>query len=89
MSVFLTDIFGGDSFSQKKPSGVPVQKTLDKFDKPPSRAVIVGDGDTDINSGKTAGILTVGVTYGFRGIEPVREADIIIDDIVELKRHLK
>ena len=41
----------------------------------------------DINTGKNAGILTCGVTYGLGSRKSLEEsnADYIIDDLLELK----
>ena len=52
----------------------------------PSRALYVGDTDVDMETGRRAGMLTVGVTWGFRGVEELRNAgaDRIIDHPLEL-----
>lgn len=52
----------------------------------PSRALYVGDTDVDMETGRRAGMLTAGVTWGFRGIEELRKAgaDRIIDHPLEL-----
>ncbi len=44
----------------------------------------MGDSNFDIQAGKSAGIITVAVTYGFRGRESLGDADFIIDDIEQL-----
>jgi phosphoglycolate phosphatase len=46
---------------------------------------MVGDSDTDILTGKNAGVLTCGVTYGF-GAQTLENVspDLIIDDMREL-----
>lgn len=84
----FSHVFGGDSFEEKKPSAAPIRKILALVGAPAAASVIVGDGDTDINSGRAAGILTIGVTYGFRGRPPVAHADIVIDSISALTEHL-
>ena len=63
-----------------------VQLILDQFDIAPTEALIVGDGDTDIEAGKRAGIITCGVTYGLSNKETVRAAqpDVTIDSLTEL-----
>lgn len=54
-----------------------------------SETAFVGDSDTDIATGKNAGMLTVGCAWGYRGREVLRiaGADLIVDapcDIAEL-----
>jgi phosphoglycolate phosphatase len=79
-------IVGGDSGPQKKPDPSLLNYVLDRFQLPAARALMVGDGDTDIEAGKRAGMLTCGVTYGLRPREELVAAgpDILIDDLAEL-----
>ncbi|MBI5055957.1 MAG: HAD-IA family hydrolase [Nitrospirae bacterium] len=72
-------VFGSDSVPEKKPSPVPVLKLLEKFNITREEAVIIGDSNFDIESGKAAGIKTIAVTYGFRKREILKDADFIID----------
>ncbi|HZA55891.1 MAG TPA: HAD-IA family hydrolase, partial [Candidatus Udaeobacter sp.] len=82
-------IVGGDSGPQKKPDPALLNYVLDRFQLPAARALMVGDGDTDIEAGKRAGVLTCGVTYGLRPREELVAAgpDILIDDLAELSRY--
>ena len=57
-------ILGGDSAAQKKPHPALLNHVLAQFDIAPNRALMIGDGDTDIEAGKRAGVVTCGVTYG-------------------------
>jgi phosphoglycolate phosphatase len=77
-------VLGSDSAEERKPSPKPLQKALAVFGVGKDEAVIVGDSNYDIEAGKAAGVHTVGVTYGFRGIESLRAADRIISAISEL-----
>ena len=47
--------------------------------------VIIGDRNQDIEAGKKNGIYTIGCSYGFSLQDELEEADLIIDDISELK----
>jgi len=58
-------IYGGDSFPEKKPSKLPIEKILKQFSIPQKQAVIIGDSPNDINAGKSAGISTIAVLYGY------------------------
>ncbi|MBF0328778.1 MAG: HAD-IA family hydrolase [Nitrospirae bacterium] len=84
LSRFFEVIVGGDTVSSKKPSPEPLNYVLSKLRILPDEAVIVGDSNYDIDAGKDAGMGTVGVTYGFRSIDYLQDADFIIDSIVEL-----
>jgi phosphoglycolate phosphatase len=79
-------ILGGDSAMEKKPHPALLNDVLRRFDVPRDRAVIVGDGDTDMEAGKRAGIVTCGVTYGLGDREKLLAAqpDFIIDNLGEL-----
>jgi 2-phosphoglycolate phosphatase len=82
-------ILGGDSVQQKKPEPSSLNKVLSTFGVSPAKAVIVGDGDTDIYAGKSAGVYTCGVTYGLGGREGLlaAEPDYLVDDLRELKQY--
>lgn len=77
-------VLGSDSTPEKKPSPLPVRMVLEKLNIPASEAVIVGDSDLDIKAGKSAGVLTIAVSYGYRPRELLLEADHIINNIREL-----
>jgi phosphoglycolate phosphatase len=79
-------ILGGDSAMEKKPHPALLNDVLRRFDVPRDRAVIVGDGDTDMEAGKRAGIVTCGATYGLGDREKLLAAqpDFIIDNLGEL-----
>jgi phosphoglycolate phosphatase len=57
-------ILGGDSAPYKKPHPALLQQALARFQLPAYRALMIGDGDIDIEAGKQAGVLTCAVTYG-------------------------
>jgi phosphoglycolate phosphatase len=79
-------ILGGDSVAEKKPHPALLHEALDRFGILPAHAVIVGDGDTDVEAGKRAGVVTCGVTYGLGSKDGLIAAkpDILIDDLAEL-----
>jgi len=84
ISTFFDIIFGSDSVPEKKPSPVPMMKLLKIFNVTSDQALIIGDSNYDIESGKAAGIKTVAVTYGFRSKDVLKNADFIIDGFNEL-----
>jgi phosphoglycolate phosphatase len=83
-------ILGGDSVPRKKPDPAPLRHVLGRLAVPAERAVIVGDGDVDIEAGKRAGIFTCGVTYGMGRKEDLLAArpNFMIDRIADLARFI-
>lgn len=57
--------FGREAFSERKPSPLPIIKIMEKYKVKSSETVIVGDMPDDIQSGKSAGITTIGALYGY------------------------
>ncbi|HEU4341780.1 MAG TPA: HAD-IA family hydrolase [Candidatus Binatia bacterium] len=82
-------ILGGDSVSEKKPHPALLNCALERFRIRASDALMVGDGDIDIEAGRRAGVLTCGVTYGLGSREDLIAAkpDYMIDDLAQLSRY--
>jgi phosphoglycolate phosphatase len=62
---FFTQVYGGNSFDTKKPDPEGARKLLQENGLRPEEAAIVGDSHVDVETGRNAGLWTVGVTYGF------------------------
>ncbi len=77
-------VLGSDSVEEKKPSPKPLLKVLGLFSLQPGEAVIVGDSNFDIEAGIAAGMKTIAVTYGFRDIGSLKDADFLIGHFAEL-----
>lgn len=69
LSQFFTEIYGGDSFKEKKPSPLPIYEIIKKFNLTKEDIVMVGDGANDVMVGKNAGVKTIGVLYGYSSQE--------------------
>jgi 2-phosphoglycolate phosphatase len=82
-------IFGGDSASDKKPHPALLNAALNRFDVAPGKALMVGDGEIDVQAGRGAGVITCGVTYGLGDRKALREAepDVLVDNIADLVRY--
>ncbi len=89
LSGYFDIILGSDSVEEKKPSPKPVLQMLRRFSLRPEEAVIVGDSNYDIDSGKAAGVGTIAVSYGFRRPEFLGGADFLIDSMGELIKILE
>ncbi len=84
LSGYFDIIWGSDSVPEKKPSPVPVLEMLKKVSCGPDEAVMVGDSNYDIEAGRAAGVRTVAVSYGYRHVSLLKDADFIIDNMKEL-----
>src|SRR6266581_1594501 len=62
---FFSQVYGGNSFSTKKPDPEGARKLLEESGVRPEQAAIVGDSHVDVRTGRNAGLWTVGVNYGF------------------------
>ena len=92
-------IFGQDMFHKiqgqtseipRKPSPIGALAVAKEFGALPQECLYCGDTNTDIDTGKAAGMFTIGVTWGFRPRTELEEhhADKIVDhpsEILELE----
>ncbi len=88
---FFMMALGGDSLPNRKPHPEPIEKVIATLETPREKTVFVGDSPIDCETGKRAGIATIGVMYGFRGIEELEQAgfDLLIKNLSELKEILR
>ncbi len=59
-------VYGGNSFEQKKPNPVGVDRLLEEAGAARERALMVGDSSVDVRTARNAGIRCAGVTYGLQ-----------------------
>ena len=82
---FFQTVYGGNSFATKKPDPQGAQALLKEFAVGPGEAMMIGDSDVDVITGRNAGLWTCGVRYGF---DPERldrvPPDVIVDTPGEL-----
>ena len=70
----------------KKPAPDTVFKALEKLGSTADKSVYVGDSEVDVETADNSGLVCIGVTWGFRDREVLKEkgADYIIDKPEEL-----
>jgi phosphoglycolate phosphatase len=73
-------VFGGDSFAQKKPHPAGVEALVREAGVDRARTMMVGDSAVDVATARNAGITCCGVTYGF---QPETLADPAPDLLVD------
>jgi phosphoglycolate phosphatase len=83
---FFVKVYGGNSFTTKKPDPAGAQTILRETGSRPEETLLVGDSAVDVATGRNAGTWTCGVTYGFAphtlaGAEP----DVVVDSPQELE----
>jgi phosphoglycolate phosphatase len=68
-----------------------VLEILDRFGAAKEECLYFGDTNTDMMTGRNAGVTTVGVTWGFRPRSELEQygADIIIDSAEEIPALVK
>lgn len=80
----FAEVLGADSLPVRKPSPEPLLKLMRDCGMTPDETVMVGDSINDIAAGRGAGVVTIGCTYGYGGLEELAEADYLVDGFVEL-----
>lgn len=87
LSGYFLSVKGGDSVENKKPEPEMLLTIMEEISQEPGNSVFIGDSGVDIETGKNAGVKTVGVTYGFRSRKEVLESqpDAIIESPLQLK----
>ena len=86
---FFRFVYGGNSFATKKPDPAGMMVLLHDLAVAPGQAMLVGDSEIDVQTGRNAGTWTCCVTYGL-GREGLAEypPDLLVDSLVELASHL-
>ena len=78
-------IYAGNSFKQKKPHPVGINRILNETKIPRHRTLMVGDSYIDMETGQNARVSTCGVTYGLTGNTLSScKPQFLIDDIKKL-----
>ncbi|HHV11401.1 MAG TPA: HAD-IA family hydrolase [Clostridiales bacterium] len=77
---------GETSEIRRKPAPDSIYTAIQELGSTLDSAILVGDSETDVQTAKNAGIPCIGVTWGFRRREVLREegADFLIDTPREL-----
>lgn len=83
--LFDLQVFG-DSFPEKKPSPLAVQRSLAHLRVVPPRAVLVGDSEIDVATARNADVPVWLVSYGYRRQQRATDlgADRVISTMVDL-----
>jgi phosphoglycolate phosphatase len=78
-------VYGGNSFEQKKPDPIGIEKLLAESGIARERAIMVGDSGVDIRTARNAKVRACGVSYGFQPETFEQDPpDIVVDDMNQL-----
>jgi phosphoglycolate phosphatase len=82
---YFFQVYGGNSFEQKKPEPQGVYALLEESQTSAQRAILVGDSAVDVQTARNAQIAVCGVSYGFQPESfEQHPPDFIVDDMQEL-----
>lgn len=68
------EIVVGDGMYRHKPDPEGALAIAAEFDVDPSKCLFIGDSDVDMRTAKNAGMIAVGVSWGYRDEETLRNA---------------
>lgn len=83
---WLGHVFGGDSFSRRKPDPMPLLEACKALGSVPARTLVIGDSANDALAARAAGCPVVLVRYGYNHGEPIErvDADALVDRIDQI-----
>jgi phosphoglycolate phosphatase len=86
---YFLHIYGGDSFSQKKPDPMGLRSLMEETGARPEETVMIGDSQVDVQTARNAGAWAVGCAFGF-GPQNLMETppDVVVDNASEWTRAL-
>jgi len=82
-------VYGGNSFEQKKPNPIGIETLLSESGLARERTIMVGDSGVDIQTARNARVQACGVSYGFQPESFVEyPPDFVVDDMAELAEYV-
>lgn len=83
----IDQILGQREGIPTKPHPQSVEEMMKCFNVLPSECLYIGDSNVDIQTAKAAGVRSVGVLWGFRGEEELKQegADYLVESVSELE----
>ena len=73
-------VFGGDSFSAKKPDPMGLQALMAEAGVTAVETLMIGDSDVDVKTARNAGAWVLGCTFGLAPESLVEaEPDVLVD----------
>jgi phosphoglycolate phosphatase len=81
---YFLHIYGGDSFTVKKPDPLGLRSLMDETGASPDETVMIGDSKVDVETARNAGTWSLGCAFGF-GPQNIMDTppDILVDTAAE------
>jgi len=81
-------VLGGDSLDKKKPDPAPLLHIMEKLNYTLADSIMVGDSKNDILSANSAGIDSIGVSYGYNYGEDISlyNPSVVVDDFKDITK---
>jgi len=86
---YFFQVYGGNSFTEKKPHPMGIDRLIEESGAARERTWMVGDSSVDVLTARNAGVKAVGVTYGLKPAT-LEEAppDVLLDSLADLPEHI-
>ncbi len=85
LAEFMTIIYGGNSFSTKKPDPEGAHALLTEHNVRPEEAIMISDSQNDVLTANNSGMFSIGVTYGLSPESlKIHKPDVLVDSAAEL-----
>jgi phosphoglycolate phosphatase len=78
-------VYGGNSFEQKKPHPVGIETLMTEAGAGPAETLMIGDSAVDVQTARNAGVKAVGVTWG---LQPESLEEVPPDHVISEMREL-
>lgn len=62
-------VFGGDTFTEKKPHPLPLHEMMKRVSYTPEKTFMIGDGTPDMGAAQNAGVGAIAVEFGYSKLE--------------------
>ena len=81
---YFLHIYGGDSFTVKKPDPLGIRSLMDEAGTSPEETVMIGDSKVDVETARNAGAWSLGCAFGF-GPQNLMDTppDVLVDSAAE------
>ncbi len=80
---FFQEIVGPESYNERKPSPVPILKTIEKLNTIPDRTVVIGDTYIDIICAKNANCFSALASWGYVKLDG-KKPDFVLNSFKDL-----
>jgi phosphoglycolate phosphatase len=84
LAPYFLNIYGGNSFSTKKPDPEGLFALMQEADSRPEQTVMIGDSQVDVQTARNAGAWSVGCTFGLApGSLEAIPPDVLVDSPID------